>query len=111
MFSPQLYSYSVSSPLQDGTTPLHIACEEGHDKVVQVLLKHPRIVVNRGDAKSMSPLEHAVRGGYTRIVKLLLSRPYIEVIQVRHTAHYRVFASLDLVISFHCILTGKIHVV
>lgn len=95
--------------LQGQNSPLHIACYKGHDKVVQALLKHPRLAINSYNAQDMSALERAVRAGHTRTVKLLLSQPGIGVVQVRRDV--LLLSKYFLLIPFHCILTGQFYVV
>lgn len=56
---------------EDGTSPLHIACVNGHDSTVQLLLIHEAII-NLCDEKGASPLHMACQNGHASIVQLLL---------------------------------------
>ena len=60
---------------QYGTTPLHIACAEGHERIVKILLKNGRgvIDVNQREKNGETPLWIACSQGREQIVKILLS--------------------------------------
>ncbi|KAL8595237.1 hypothetical protein ACOMHN_043389 [Nucella lapillus] len=61
-----------SSPLdKEKRTPLHLACAQGHDNVVQELLEW-KAKTNIGDADSRTPLMKAVECRHERCVELLL---------------------------------------
>ena len=47
--------------------------------VVEPLLKHSKIDVNREDAKGLSPLMEASRLGYNKVVEALLVHPDVQV--------------------------------
>jgi hypothetical protein len=53
-------------------SPLHIAAQKGHERIVRVLLQH-KIDCNEADSDGLTPLIHATIGGYEAIVTLLLS--------------------------------------
>ena len=63
----------VSSEDNDGKTPLHIACQNGHTKVVKILLARGADVDHR-NAQGCTPLNLAVRKGHKEAVELLLSK-------------------------------------
>ena len=53
-------------------TALHIACHNGHDSVVSILLAHPDIDPNLEDEGGSTPFMIACFKGYTSFVRLLL---------------------------------------
>lgn len=56
-----------------GFTALRLAAEEGHENVVQMLLRTPGIDVNaRNEADRITPLMEAVNKGKENVVKILL---------------------------------------
>jgi len=55
---------------QNGATPLYIACQKGHLKVVQSLLTHKEIDINK-DCKGTTPLAKAMEKEHNEIVTLL----------------------------------------
>ncbi|XP_029461983.1 BRCA1-associated RING domain protein 1 isoform X2 [Rhinatrema bivittatum] len=55
-----------------GWTPLHEACNLGHEKVVILLLQHMALV-NTAGYQNETPLHDAVKNGHVNIVKLLLN--------------------------------------
>lgn len=51
--------------------PLHLAASKGHDRIVQMLLKH-RQPVDSPDSNGQTALMHAVQGGFEDVVRCLL---------------------------------------
>ena len=66
---------------QDGfaRTPLHSACENGHQNAVKLLLAQPAILVNSRDKAGFTPLLLSCWSGKVEVVKLLLSDPRVDV--------------------------------
>ena len=63
---------SIASGKAGWLSPLHIAAQKGHDRIVRVLLKH-NIDCNETDSDGLTPLIHATIGGYEDVVISLLS--------------------------------------
>ncbi|KAK3702564.1 hypothetical protein RRG08_042557 [Elysia crispata] len=56
---------------QDGRTPLHIACREGHINMVHYLLNHG-VSVHVRDCRRETPLQDAIEGGHLDIIRVLV---------------------------------------
>lgn len=55
---------------EEGRTPLHVACWQGHTEVVQVLLSHGALT-DAQDNENRTPLQSAAWQGHDRITELL----------------------------------------
>ena len=64
---------NISPEDNDGMTPLHFACQNGHTKVVTSLLVRGADV-DHTNAQGCTPLNLAVTNGHKEAVELLLSK-------------------------------------
>ncbi|XP_063307399.1 transient receptor potential cation channel subfamily A member 1 isoform X1 [Pelobates fuscus] len=55
---------------EKGMTPLHLAAESGHEKIVFMLLKRGALLLS--DYRGWTALHYAAAGGYTRTMKTIL---------------------------------------
>lgn len=58
-------------PLQHGKAALHLACENGHDKMADILLRH-KAFVNAKTKLGLTPLHLCAENGCNHLVKLLV---------------------------------------
>lgn len=58
----------------NGKTPLTAACERGHTRMVELLLKHGADTTPRPNSSTSPALEMAYQNGHLRIVKMLLKK-------------------------------------
>lgn len=82
--------FDINELTTDFSTPLHLACKNGHCEVVKTMFeccnslqthsgKNLSLNVNAHDTRSCTPLHLAVMNGYTNVVEVLLSHPKIDI--------------------------------
>ena len=64
---------NVSSEDNDGMTPLHIACQNGHTRIAELLLDRGADI-NHKNTEGSTPLNLAIKAGCKGTVTLLLSK-------------------------------------
>ena len=70
---------NINKLLPYAAFPLYTACQNGHVRVVELLLKCPGIEINRPMNGGATSLYIACERGRVRVVELLLQRPVIEI--------------------------------
>ena len=66
------HNVNINEKNYQAETPLYIACEKGHESIVERLLKQNNIDVNITNKKGATPLHIACNKGHESIVALLL---------------------------------------
>ena len=66
-----MYIVWRSTTLQYGKAALHLAAENGHEEVADLLLQH-RAFVNAKSKAGISPVHFAAQSGHANLVKLLI---------------------------------------
>jgi len=64
---------------QHGHTAFNLACLKGHVLVVEFLLKHPKVDVNKPQKNDSTPLYNACQKGHQDVVTLLLEDDRIDI--------------------------------
>lgn len=62
----------ANTPDHPGVTALHLAAEAGNAEVLEILLAHPRLEVDRRDGRAMSALGYALIQNHWPIVRALI---------------------------------------
>ena len=75
-------SIKINIPDCSGVTPLHIACRQGFEDIVELLLTEN--LINEEDTNGETPLHHACIEGHLEVVKLLLESCHINVNATNH---------------------------
>ena len=63
----------------DGVTALYVACENGNDSIVSILLAHPAIDANLKSGYGTNPVMTACLNGCTSCVRLMLKDSRVKV--------------------------------
>ena len=63
----------ISPEDDDGMTPLHIACQNGHISVAEFLLAN-KADVDHEDTQGNTPLNHAVTNWHEELIRPLISK-------------------------------------
>jgi len=58
----------------DGVTALHLACRNGHLKIVQWLIEEKKAVIEKADSSGRRAIYFAVKGRQPEILNLLISK-------------------------------------
>ena len=78
--APFIHPFLGHETTDIGSTPLIVACEKNHCEVVDLLLKHPKIDVNKTmSVNGSTPLTMACWKGHNKVVELLLAHPMTDV--------------------------------
>lgn len=78
-FTPDRFSKDCFFGFFLNSTPLMMACQQGHVDVVKYLIEHARADVNARDTLGVTPLGFAASAGQTEVVKFLLSKRAIMI--------------------------------
>jgi ankyrin repeat protein len=62
------------TPIDDGSTPLYIACQNGHLKIVETLLQYDIDVNDSACYDGTTPLHVSCYKGHQQVVELLLEK-------------------------------------
>jgi ankyrin repeat protein len=73
--SPDFKAAVLSKRDSSDQTLLHVASENGHKSVVEVLFCHPSLDINAATVRGETPVSLASRNGYVTIVSLLVKQP------------------------------------
>ncbi len=76
---------AINKALDDGTTPLLVACVEGYLGIVNLLLSHPLIDVDSVALDGAFPLFMAAQMGFADIVEALVSDSRCNITRVKST--------------------------
>ena len=80
-----------------GATPLLVATQYGHDRVVEMLLERADVNVNLPDEEGSTPLHEAANIGNTKVLGLLLEKEGVRVNQGGNSIE---LCSCDFVLQF-----------
>ena len=93
--SNQIDDINWGNPNVDGWTGLHIACRYGKKEIVEYLISHPKINVNKEKNDGWTPLFHACANGYVQIVKILLKDERVNVNKEANDGRTPLFIACD----------------
>ena len=79
VLSLQIDDINWGNPKVNDWTGLHISCYEGKKEIVEYLISHPKINVNKEDNGGQTPLFIACLNGKEEIVKILLKDERVNV--------------------------------
>jgi hypothetical protein len=68
------------SGVHENLTALQLACKYGFERVVQILLAHPKIDVNLCTVQGRTPLFFAMTAGHPEVVDWLLADPRLDAV-------------------------------
>jgi len=101
---------TVKKPMDTEATPFLIACQNGHEEVVSLLLADPRVDPIKPNKREVSALFMACQEGRMEVVSLLLADPRIDPNKPRNDQSTPLwFASQNghLVVVQHVLASGR----
>ncbi|GIJ92774.1 hypothetical protein Asppvi_002052 [Aspergillus pseudoviridinutans] len=73
------HGWDVNEVDAQGRTPLHLAAQQGHFLVAQVLLNRPQINLRAQEQWGSTALHEAAKRGHLAVIELLLAKPGIAI--------------------------------